>query len=135
MATTACFVIVGKNDSPIYESEVGSGPRKDEAAHLHQFVLHASMDIVQDVVWTTQNMYLKVVDKFGDLFVSTYVTAGQAKLMLLHDLKSEDGIKNFFQEVHELYIKILLNPLYVPGSKITSPQFDARVRMLAKKYL
>lgn len=27
MATTACFVIVGKNDSPIYESEVGSGPR------------------------------------------------------------------------------------------------------------
>lgn len=27
MATTACFVIVGRNDSPIYESEVGSGPR------------------------------------------------------------------------------------------------------------
>lgn len=38
--------------------------------------------------------------------MSTYVTAGQAKLMLLHDLKSEDGIKNFFQEVHELYIKV-----------------------------
>ncbi|ONK66502.1 uncharacterized protein A4U43_C06F8860 [Asparagus officinalis] len=27
------------------------------------------------------------------------------KLMLLHDLRNEDGIKSFFQEVHELYIK------------------------------
>jgi hypothetical protein len=28
----------------------------DEAAHLHQFILHASLDIVQDVVWTTNAM-------------------------------------------------------------------------------
>lgn len=30
--------------------------QKDEAAHLHQFILHASLDIVQDVVWTTNAM-------------------------------------------------------------------------------
>lgn len=34
------------------------GLQKDEAAHLHQFILHASLDIVQDVVWNTNNMYV-----------------------------------------------------------------------------
>eukprot|EP00271_Cylindrocystis_brebissonii_P020129 TRINITY_DN6531_c0_g1_i2.p1 TRINITY_DN6531_c0_g1~~TRINITY_DN6531_c0_g1_i2.p1 ORF type:complete len:136 (+),score=18.51 TRINITY_DN6531_c0_g1_i2:122-529(+) len=134
MASTACFVIVGRNDNPIYESEVGNAPKKDEAgAHLHQFILHAALDIVQDVVWTSNNMYMKVVDKFNDLFVSVYVTAGHVRLMLLHDSRNEDGIRSFFQEVHELYLRILFNPLYVPGSKITSPAFDARVRALAKR--
>lgn len=28
--------------------------------------------------------------------------------MLLHDSRNEDGIKSFFQEVHELYIKVAL---------------------------
>jgi len=135
MSSTACFVIVSRDDSPIYESEVGTAPKKDEAAHLHQFILHASLDIVQDVVWNTNNMFLKLVDKFNDLLVSVYVTAGHTRLMLLHDSRNEDGIKNFFQEVHELYIKMLLNPLYVPGSRITSPFFDTRVRALARKYL
>eukprot|EP00244_Chara_vulgaris_P006837 TRINITY_DN2578_c0_g2_i1.p1 TRINITY_DN2578_c0_g2~~TRINITY_DN2578_c0_g2_i1.p1 ORF type:complete len:136 (+),score=28.03 TRINITY_DN2578_c0_g2_i1:262-669(+) len=135
MGSTACFVIVGKNDNPLYESEVGTGPKKEEAAHLHQFILHASMDVVQDVLWSNNSMYFKHIDRFSDWFVSSYVTAGQTKLMLLHDTRNEDGIKNFFQEVHELYIKILMNPLHIPGSKITSPYFDARVRALAKKYL
>lgn len=28
--------------------------------------------------------------------------------MLLHDSRNDDGIKSFFQEVHELYIKVSL---------------------------
>ncbi|KAL4271230.1 hypothetical protein GQ457_13G017920 [Hibiscus cannabinus] len=121
MTSTACFIIVSRNDIPIYEAEVGSAAKRADAAQLHQFILHAALDIVQDLAWTTSAMFLKAVDRFNDLVVSVYVTA--------------DGIKSFFQEVHELYIKILLNPLYLPGSRITSSHFDTKVRALARKYL
>ncbi|WMV35138.1 hypothetical protein MTR67_028523 [Solanum verrucosum] len=143
MASTACFMIVSRNDIPIYEAEVGTAPKKEDAAHQHQFILHAALDIVQDLAWTTSAMFLKSIDRFNDLVVSVYVTAGHilnmlyihTRLMLLHDSRNDDGIKSFFQEVHELYIKILLNPLYLPGSRITSSHFDTKVRALARKYL
>ncbi|KAI3934111.1 hypothetical protein MKW92_016763, partial [Papaver armeniacum] len=52
MATTACFIIVSKNYIPIYEAEVGTS-MKEEAAQQHQFIIHAALDIVQDLAWTT----------------------------------------------------------------------------------
>ncbi|CAI9753643.1 unnamed protein product [Fraxinus pennsylvanica] len=75
MASTACFMIVSKNDIPIYEAEVGNVPKKEDAAHQHQFILHAALDIVQDLAWTTSAMFLKAIDRFNDLVVSVYVTA------------------------------------------------------------
>ncbi|KAJ8480439.1 hypothetical protein OPV22_024166 [Ensete ventricosum] len=67
MANTACFIIVSRNDIPIYEAEVGSAMKKEEAAQQHQFILHAALDIVEDLAWTTSAMFLKAVDKFNDL--------------------------------------------------------------------
>jgi hypothetical protein len=32
-------------------------------------------------------------------------------------------------------LQILLNPLYLPGSRIASSHFDTKVRALARKYL
>ncbi|THG14356.1 hypothetical protein TEA_018910 [Camellia sinensis var. sinensis] len=69
-------MIVCRNDIPIYEAEVGAAVKKEEAAHQHQFILHAALDIVQDLAWTTSAMFLKAVDRFNDLVVSVYVTAG-----------------------------------------------------------
>ncbi|KAI5684508.1 hypothetical protein M9H77_05736 [Catharanthus roseus] len=136
MATTACFMIVSKNDIPIYEAEVGTAIKKDETAYQHQFVLHAALDIVQDQAWTTSAMFLKGIDRFNDSVVWVHVTAEiHTRLMLLHDSRNDDGIKSFFQEVHELYLKTLLNPLYLPGTRITSSHFDTKVRALARKYL
>ncbi|CAI0378608.1 unnamed protein product [Linum tenue] len=69
MATTASFIIVSRNDIPIYEAEVGSATKREDAAQLHQFVLHAALDIVQDLAWTTSAMFLKNIDRFNDLVV------------------------------------------------------------------
>jgi hypothetical protein len=46
------------------------------------------------------------------------------KIVLMLTLELELGL-----------LQMLLNPLYVPGSRITSPFFDTRVRTLARKYL
>lgn len=50
--------------------------------------------------------YLKAIDKFNERFISAYLTAGNIKLLLLHDAKSEDAIRNFFNDCYELYIKV-----------------------------
>jgi hypothetical protein len=47
--------------------------------------------------------------KFNHRFtiLSLTLTGAHTRFMLLHDSRSEDGIKSFFQEVHELYIKVI----------------------------
>lgn len=47
----------------------------------------------------------------------------------------DNKCKKFYQEVHELYVKTLLNPFYKLGQPINSPEFNIRVHLVAKKYL
>ena len=53
------------------------------------------------------------------VIVSLTASMAHTRFMLLHDSRSEDGIKSFFQEVHELYIKV--RQLLVIYSKENSP--------------
>ncbi|KAF2068366.1 hypothetical protein CYY_010309 [Polysphondylium violaceum] len=119
------FLIIGKNDNPLYEKE---------NAYVNQYIVHSSLDIVEEHVWKSNNMYLKVIDKHNKFNISSYVTASHIKFMLLHEKKDEDAIRNFFVEVHDLYLKILLNPFYAYNSPITSTAFDNKVKKLGTKY-
>jgi len=46
-------MIVGRSD-PLYEVDLGSNG-KDELAYLHQFILHSSLDLVENSMWTNNS--------------------------------------------------------------------------------
>jgi len=133
--TGELLCIVGRNE-PLYELEINKrASNTDAVTRQNYFVIHSALDLVDKAAWTTSNMYLKVVDKVNHQQVSAFLTAGNVKLMLLHTGKSDDSIKNFFQEVYELYVKFAMNPFYLYDTPINSAAFDTRVRSIARRYL
>mmetsp|Transcript_6657 Transcript_6657/g.11333 ORF Transcript_6657/g.11333 Transcript_6657/m.11333 type:complete len:138 (-) Transcript_6657:313-726(-) len=126
------FVVVGPQDNPIYEVDL-MGPKDQQAQYLHQFVLHAALDAVDEAMWSSKELHLKTVDRFNALSVTAFVTPGSARFLLLHDGRSDDGIRTFFTEVYEAYLRVFLNPLRAPTARITSREFDRKVKTVSKR--
>lgn len=85
--------------------------------------------------WKVSTTFLKTVDKYNELYISAYVTPGNVRFLLLHEAKNEDAVKQFFMEVHELYVKVLMNPFFELNQRIKSAHFDARVKNIAQSHL
>ncbi|CAF2973480.1 unnamed protein product [Rotaria socialis] len=134
------FVIVGHSDQVVYEIELGggsSGQTTTDNRHLNQFIAHAALDLVDEAMWRNTTTYLKQVDKFNEWIVSAYVTAGGLRFLFLYEhlpRSGEDGLKNFLTEVYETYVKLLLNPFYVPDTPIRSAAFDKKIQTIARKW-
>jgi Sedlin, N-terminal conserved region len=43
---------------------------QERAQYLHQFVMHAALDAVDEQLWSTSSMHLGVVDRFNNLQAS-----------------------------------------------------------------
>eukprot|EP00037_Helgoeca_nana_P010413 m.91642 g.91642 ORF g.91642 m.91642 type:complete len:148 (-) comp20189_c0_seq1:252-695(-) len=147
MAGYPYFAVVSREGKPIFEEwfdsryaaeAIDQAEPKDDLRYFHQLLAHKSLDsLLDNTQEKASHMYLKVIDTFNEWAVSAYVTGGQTRLLLLHDrsISNNDGIKNFFQEVHETYVKAMLNPLYATGTKIESRDFKTKVRSFAVRYL
>eukprot|EP01138_Halocafeteria_seosinensis_P005333 gb/GECG01005452.1/.p1 GENE.gb/GECG01005452.1/~~gb/GECG01005452.1/.p1 ORF type:complete len:141 (+),score=14.40 gb/GECG01005452.1/:1-423(+) len=132
----ASFAII-HGDNPVYECMSFKGTGEDNFANLLQsgeFLIHAALDVVDERQWTSSNAYLRTVDRFHDNQVTAYITP-KTRIMIAHKGISEERIHELCKEVHELYLKVLQNPLYEPGTKIWCKNFDKRVRALIKKHL
>ncbi|KAH8364190.1 hypothetical protein KR084_003479 [Drosophila pseudotakahashii] len=155
--STYYFVIVGHNDNPIYEKEFSTvnkelrvrrpikhltalanpifHTQKEDHRHLSQFIAHAALDLVDEHKWKTANMQLKSIDRFNQWFVSAFITASQIRFIIVHDNKNDEGIKNFFNEMYDTYIKHSLNAFYRINTPIKSPMFEKKAEIFGRKYL
>lgn len=58
------FAIIGTKDNPIFEAEFGTSKQggdgisrfREEQRHLNQRIVHASLDLVQELQWGTGSM-------------------------------------------------------------------------------
>ena len=57
--------IIGTQDNPLFEYEFGTSKQggdgvsrfQEQARHMNQFIVHSSLDIVEEVQWGTGQMY------------------------------------------------------------------------------
>ncbi|KAG9236985.1 trafficking protein-like protein particle complex subunit 2 [Amylocarpus encephaloides] len=159
------LAIIGTQDNPLFECEFGTAKQggdgvarfPEQARHMNQFIVHSSLDIVEEVQWGGGQMYLKCIDSYYNNYVSCFMTGGNIKFLLLHvpsqpssstatrastsiaanptSPQTEEAIKQFFTEVYENWVKTIMNPFYSVNMEVKSPVFRARVMGAGKKYL
>jgi trafficking protein particle complex subunit 2 len=114
---------------------LGFGRYNDK--HVLQMIAHSSLDVVEDKQFSSNNnsMYLKAVDRMNEWTTSAFIAPGNIKFLILHEHKHDDGIRNFFFDVWELFVKIMMNPFHDLNQPIQSASFDAKVRASARKHL
>ena len=105
------FVMVGHEDNPIFELEYSrvhhpstsekqnAVVKRDDQLHLHQFTAHASLDIIDENKWSSNNLNFKALDRFNEYFISAFVTPSSIRSgsSCCTKIGTDDGIKNLFQ--------------------------------------
>ncbi|KAL8792778.1 MAG: hypothetical protein Q9195_004666 [Heterodermia aff. obscurata] len=86
------FSIINTRDAPLFELEFGTSKAggdgaarfSAEARAMNPFIVHSSLDIVDEMRWGKDAMYLKRIDQFSSSHISTFLTPTSIRFMLLH---------------------------------------------------
>ncbi|KAI4160754.1 MAG: hypothetical protein LQ342_005467 [Letrouitia transgressa] len=85
------FCIVNTKDQPVFELEFGTSKQggdgvarfTQEARNLNPFIVHSSLDIVDELQWQSNQMYLKRIDSFAASHISAFLTPTSTRFLLL----------------------------------------------------
>jgi trafficking protein particle complex subunit 2 len=79
------FAIIGTQDNPLFEHEFGTSKQggdgqsrfAEQANHMNQFIVHSSLDIVEEVQWGNGQMCA------GQVIPQTYQSSGSPDYALI----------------------------------------------------
>ncbi|PWZ02023.1 Sedlin [Testicularia cyperi] len=129
----------GLSSTPSSVAQASNLPTSQGSKRRHkyelQMIAHSALDTIEDAQATSGYLYLKSIDRIQEFTTSCFVVPGNIKFILLHEHKHEEGIKNFFLEIWEAFLKVSLNPFQDPNAPITNATFDTKVRAAARKFL
>ncbi|EFQ99138.1 MIP-2A [Nannizzia gypsea CBS 118893] len=90
------FTILSSADVPLFSQAFGTSKGgadgiarfryADNERYMNQFIIHASLDIVEEVQWTNGAMYLKHIDTYppASAYISAFLTGTGVRFLLLH---------------------------------------------------
>lgn len=84
------------------------------------------------------SLFLGTIDEYESYLITAYVTYNNTKFIIITDKSKAinyNSFKKFFMNVHELYIKKIMNPFNVKSAPITDSLFDCEVRVLGDMYI
>ncbi|GAB0493700.1 hypothetical protein MMPV_004985 [Pyropia vietnamensis] len=139
-------IIAAQSDTPVYThtfpasaaaAAAAGSPAPPPPTTLELLLLNAALDAVDEAAWATRDSYLRTVDTFADAAVAAYITAAGVRLLAATGgggaVAGEEGVRAFFVDVHELWARVALNPLYVDGEPVRSRVFRERVAAAAAR--
>ncbi|CAH0473953.1 unnamed protein product [Peronospora belbahrii] len=135
----ACIAVIGAANSPLYIRTFG---QESEDLGFH-YIAHVSLDVIEEklqsstsITSSKDNLYLGFLGPIEDYRVYGYVTNTSTKfVVVLQDAPVRGSeLKQFFVEVHRLYVNAMSNPFAPLGERLTSQTFDKRVSNLVVQY-
>ncbi|KEG10753.1 trafficking protein particle complex 2 [Trypanosoma grayi] len=124
------LMVIGPDDSSLFEC--GKSLDGDSAHLSRQLMLYASLDLLDDVIWTTGDFFLPAIDRpfDGKYCVSAYAGFAPVRLLLMQDHDPTKQTRNFLNEAYELCVRYLLNPF----SSTSAPIRQTLREKLARLY-